>query len=147
MNVYLAGPLFTVAERQFNVELAQAISIQYEHIRFILPQEHAQLIAGTPSFSRDMFEHAIRSVSVCDAMLAILDGADADSGTCVEIGYAGALHKPIVGLRTDLRPSEDNGVNLMISNMCRGFLWMPSTDITTSAIAAKVGSELQRVTA
>jgi nucleoside 2-deoxyribosyltransferase len=36
----------------------------------------------------------------------------------VEIGYAYALKKPIVGVRTDFRASEDRGVNLMVSHAC-----------------------------
>src|SRR4051812_4618105 len=34
-------------------------------------------------------------------VLAVLDGDDVDSGTAAEIGYAAALMRPIVGLRTD----------------------------------------------
>src|SRR4051794_4326359 len=36
-----------------------------------------------------------------DAVLALLDGCDLDSGTCSEIGYAAALTRPISALRTD----------------------------------------------
>ena len=46
-----------------------------------------------------------------------LDGTDVDSGTAAEIGYAAALHKPVVGLRLDLRVTGDNEatiVNLQI---------------------------------
>ena len=46
-------------------------------------------------------------------VLAILDGEDVDSGTAAEIGYAAALGRPIVGLRTDLRPSGDNEATLV----------------------------------
>jgi nucleoside 2-deoxyribosyltransferase len=52
-----------------------------------------------------------------DAVLAILDGSDVDSGTAAEVGYACALGKPIVGLRTDLRRSGENDtvvVNLQV---------------------------------
>jgi nucleoside 2-deoxyribosyltransferase len=54
----------------------------------------------------------------CEGVLAVLDGADVDSGTAAEIGYAGALGKPVVGLRTDLRPGGDNAatpVNLQVA--------------------------------
>ncbi|HEX3873373.1 MAG TPA: nucleoside 2-deoxyribosyltransferase [Solirubrobacteraceae bacterium] len=54
----------------------------------------------------------------CDGVLAVLDGVDVDSGTAAEIGYAGALGKPVVGLRTDLRPGGDNSatpVNLQVA--------------------------------
>jgi nucleoside 2-deoxyribosyltransferase len=54
----------------------------------------------------------------CDGVLAIVDGVDVDSGTAAEIGYAGAIGKPVVGLRTDLRPAGDNPgtpVNLQVA--------------------------------
>jgi nucleoside 2-deoxyribosyltransferase len=52
-----------------------------------------------------------------DAVLAILDGSDVDSGTAAEVGFACALGTPIVGLRTDLRRSGENDsvvVNLQV---------------------------------
>lgn len=44
----------------------------------------------------------------CDAVLAVLDGADVDAGTAAEIGYAYARNKPVVGYRSDFRMSGDN---------------------------------------
>jgi len=50
-------------------------------------------------------EHAIR---MCDFMIAILDGMPEDTGVAAEIGFAYALGKIIIGLRTDFRYSTDN---------------------------------------
>jgi nucleoside 2-deoxyribosyltransferase len=48
--------------------------------------------------------------------LAIVDGADCDSGTAWELGYA-FEKKPIVLLRTDFRKNLDSGsYNLMLSS-------------------------------
>jgi len=55
----------------------------------------------------------------CDGVLAVLDGVDVDSGTAAEIGYARARGKPVVGLRTDLRPGGENPatpVNLQVAH-------------------------------
>lgn len=52
-----------------------------------------------------------------DAVLALLDGTDVDSGVAAEIGYAAALGKPVVGLRLDVRRTGDNegaAVNLQV---------------------------------
>ena len=46
-------------------------------------------------------------------VLAVLDGYDVDSGTAAEIGYAAALEKPIVGMRTDLRVTGDNEATIV----------------------------------
>jgi nucleoside 2-deoxyribosyltransferase len=54
-----------------------------------------------------------------DALLAVLDGVDVDSGTASEIGFAAALGKPIVGLRLDTRQAGDNEgavVNLQVEH-------------------------------
>jgi nucleoside 2-deoxyribosyltransferase len=45
-------------------------------------------------------EEMIRS---CDTVLGVLDGAELDSGTVSEIGFAAALGKTCHGLRTDFR--------------------------------------------
>jgi nucleoside 2-deoxyribosyltransferase len=52
-----------------------------------------------------------------DVVFALLDGADVDSGTAAEIGYAAAVGTPVVGYRTDWRTSGDNeaaAVNLQV---------------------------------
>jgi nucleoside 2-deoxyribosyltransferase len=46
-------------------------------------------------------------------VLAVLDGYDVDSGTAAEIGYAAALGRPVVGLRSDLRITGDNEETLV----------------------------------
>jgi nucleoside 2-deoxyribosyltransferase len=51
------------------------------------------------------------------AVVAVLDGTDVDSGTAAEIGYAFARGKLIVGYRGDFRLSADNEggtVNLQV---------------------------------
>jgi nucleoside 2-deoxyribosyltransferase len=55
-------------------------------------------------------------------LVAILDGADVDSGTAAEIGYAFAGGKLIVGYRGDFRLSADNEgsiVNLQVEYFIR----------------------------
>ena len=55
-------------------------------------------------------------------MVAVLDGADVDSGTAAEIGYAFARGKLIVGYRGDFRLSADNEggtVNLQVEYFIR----------------------------
>lgn len=48
-----------------------------------------------------------------DAVLAILDGTDVDSGVAAEIGFAACLLKPVVGLRLDIRQTGDNEASLV----------------------------------
>jgi nucleoside 2-deoxyribosyltransferase len=62
------------------------------------------------------------AIDRCAALLAVLDGADVDSGTAAEIGYAFAKRKPIIGYRGDFRLAADNEgciVNLQVEYFIR----------------------------
>lgn len=83
-----------------------------------------------------MFRECLAGIRRADCIVANLDGSDADSGTCVELDYALSLGKPIVGFRTDLRASEDNGLNLMVARACTRLLLCPSTRTHIGALAA-----------
>jgi nucleoside 2-deoxyribosyltransferase len=70
-------------------------------------------------------------IDASDAVLAVLDGVDVDSGTAAEIGYAFARGKPILGYRGDFRLSADNEgstVNLQVEY----FIRRSGGDIATS---------------
>lgn len=97
MRIYLAGPLFTTAEQDFNRQLAAEL-LKYNHEVF-LPQ------AKEP---REKTKQAIFAVDVegidwCDVVVGNMDGPDPDSGTCWEVGYAYAKSKAILLYRTDFR--------------------------------------------
>jgi nucleoside 2-deoxyribosyltransferase len=62
------------------------------------------------------------AIDRADAVVAVLDGVDVDSGTAAEIGYAFARGKLIVGYRGDFRLSADNEggtVNLQVEYFIR----------------------------
>ena len=44
---------------------------------------------ASSTFAQRLYDLLIEAIDRCDAVVAILDGAESDSGTCVEIGYAG----------------------------------------------------------
>lgn len=150
MKIYLAGPLFTLAERKFNEVLTNALKIEYPGIRVILPQKKGRELAALKAkklvskkqFLRKMYKYSIFSIEKCDAVVAILDGADADSGTCIELGYAKAIGKRIIGVRTDFRGSEDRGLNLMISGICSRIIMRHSTVTSIKTLAKSIASAL-----
>jgi nucleoside 2-deoxyribosyltransferase len=129
MKLYLAGPLFTLAEQRFNKHLAESLCKSMSGLDVILPQERAKDLLGKPDGLELVFKDCFAMIDACDAVLAILDGPDADSGTCVELGYAWARSKPVVGIRTDFRISEDRGLNLMVSHVCTVLLLLTSEDL------------------
>lgn len=114
MKVYLAGPLFSEAERAFNRKVKDFIESSQPEIEVFLPQT---IPYTTPrQVFRDCFEHLHSSRVV----VAILDGAQADDGTSFECGLAGSiLNMKVIGLRTDTRQTGDTkGYNAMLFEAC-----------------------------
>ena len=142
MMIYLAGPVFTLAERRFNLELAGELERLCPSLQVFLPQRYDKEFQGDPDFSRRMFACLTGALDNCDVVVAVLDGPDADSGTSFEMGYAGGRGKRVIGVRTDFRGGEGQTVNLMLSNACSELLLEPSTTGTPSRLAERIVSVL-----
>jgi nucleoside 2-deoxyribosyltransferase len=142
MKIYFAGPLFSAAEKSFNLNFSESLRQQNPEFQMILPQVEAEKIISLPDFLPRMYQFCLQSIKNCDAVLAILEGADADSGTCIEMGYAFGIGKPIIGVRTDFRSSEDRGLNLMVSNICAKLFWEPGLayDELVKAVAGELSN-------
>jgi nucleoside 2-deoxyribosyltransferase len=97
MKIYLAGPLFSSAERDYNARLAGLL--REMKIEVWLPQESEQQDSMNP---KQIFEEDVRGIDSADMVVANMDGADPDSGTCWECGYA-YRKKPIIVFRSDFR--------------------------------------------
>lgn len=115
MKIYLAGPLFTQAERRWNRELAAVLVKLKPNLHIILPQDmEIEFLGNEPDFTT-IFRRNVESIEISEAVVAILDGSDSDSGTAWECGYAYAKGKPVIGVRTDFRISENGNLNAMLS--------------------------------
>ncbi|HUG28978.1 MAG TPA: nucleoside 2-deoxyribosyltransferase [Candidatus Limnocylindria bacterium] len=101
MKLYFAGPLFTSAERAWNDELATALRDRGHEV--FLPQDQEQGKDASSIFSTD-----VGGIDWADALVAVMDGPDPDSGTAWECGYAYGK-KPILLVRTDLRAQTGSG--------------------------------------
>ena len=78
-------------------------------------------------------------------VLAVVDGADVDSGTAAEIGYAAARGIPVIGLHTDLRATGDNeaaAINLQVEYFITktGGTIVRSLEDAVAEVAARVKS-------
>jgi len=142
MMIYLAGPLFTLAERRFNDKLAGELERLCPSLQVFLPQRYDKEFENAPDFSPKMFACLKGALDNCNIVVAMLDGADADSGTCFEMGYAHGRGKRVIGVRTDFRGSEDHGLNLMLSNACSDLVAEPSTTATIERLAERIVSVL-----
>ena len=142
MMIYLAGPVFTLAERRFNEELAGELERLCPSLQVFLPQRYDKEFQNSPDSSRRMFACLMGALDGCDVVVAVLDGPDADSGTSFEMGYARGRGKRVIGVRTDFRGSEDHGLNLMLSNACSDLVTEPSTTATPERLAERIVSVL-----
>jgi nucleoside 2-deoxyribosyltransferase/predicted secreted protein len=113
-HVYLAAPLFSESERAYNLSITGYLRNNFFEV--YLPQE-----AGDDSHVRNkeeqvqIFSENLKALENADIIVAIIDGADADSGTAWEMGYAYAHGKQVIAVRTDFRRvGMHEQVNLML---------------------------------
>ena len=129
--IYLAGPLFTEAERDWHRKtkrlLLKQASRQGEAVEIIWPYEliTPEEIAVLGVRSRaEIFRRCKTELDRADVLIALLDGTQVDDGTAWEIGYffaTKAAEARIIGIRTDFRragESEHAIVNAMVEMAC-----------------------------
>lgn len=117
--VYIAGPLFTPAERRYLEELAA--EVEAAGFPTYLPHRDGGLASADRRDTRALYDADIRALDRCGAIVAVLNGTDVDSGTAFEIGYGVARGLPVLGLYEDIRVSGPHDFNAMIANGCRVF--------------------------
>jgi nucleoside 2-deoxyribosyltransferase len=145
MRIYFAGPLFTQAERQWNRRIGSRLA-DLGHIVF-LPQEEVQALDTLQADA--IFQVDVRGVRSADVVIAVLDGADPDSGTSFECGLAYGLGIPIVVLRTDFRGGGDAlpgqalaTINLMLSQAATAIVARPDPATTEDDLIADLKKAL-----
>jgi nucleoside 2-deoxyribosyltransferase len=113
MKIFLAAPLFNEAEREFNSRMAE--KLRGKGFEVWLAQETPFIQQGTHKEKKTIYEGDISALSSSDMVVAVLDGMEVDSGVAYEVGYAKALGKPVIGIKTDYRTfSEMEKINLML---------------------------------
>jgi nucleoside 2-deoxyribosyltransferase len=114
MLIYFAGPLFSEAERVFNLRVTERL--ERADYKVFLPQRDG-VERDQPPYDRmtaderrrAMFELDKRKIFESDVFLFVLDGRVPDEGACVELGLAHAhkelrgTRKLLAGLQTDSR--------------------------------------------
>jgi len=118
-KIYIAGPLFSEAEIEYNLRLDNFLTnLEY---KTFLPQRDgyklADLLIGDIQFSTAMdiiFKKDLDEIRNSDIIIFIMDGRVPDEGACLEVGYAYALGKECVGIKTDSRALMHNLDNPLI---------------------------------
>ena len=118
-KAYLAGPLFSDAERSFNELVTDKLA---DSVDVYLPQRDGGLMSDmvrdgvTPHVAAcRVFRWDMDAIHDCDVLIAILDGRAIDEGVAFELGIAFAHSKRCVGLQTDSRRLAAWGNNPMIT--------------------------------
>jgi nucleoside 2-deoxyribosyltransferase len=137
MRIYLASPLgFSEAGNAFYydrlIPLLRRLGHEVLDPWQLTDRQRIEAVAAMPygeerrdawrRLNMEMGRNNQAAIDRCDALLAVLDGTDVDSGTAAEIGYAFAKGKPIVGYRGDFRLAADNEgsiVNLQVEYFIR----------------------------
>lgn len=128
-RLYLAGGLFNAGERLNILHLEQALkALGYE---VIVPMREALQHFNSETGNFDI-AGIVRSCWQAAAdpenlFIGSADGADADSGTCVEYGVAIQANGVAVFYRTDFRTEmiKEVGVNAMLKCAGTRFLYEP----------------------
>ena len=141
MRIYLAGPLFTAAEREWNRRLAACLREAGHDVR--LPQEFPE---NQPPFNPLLiYRKDALEARLADAVVAWLDGPDPDSGTCWEHGYKLGLGGRVLGYTTDLRFQNamdgSHDLNLMVTQSAPILRFSP--DVTPERVADAVHAFLK----
>ena len=111
--IYVAGPLFNTHERWYLERIAERL--ESEGYRTFLPHRDAGLVTLRSTEERlRIFQGDLNALNEADLIVALLTGADHDSGTSAELGYMYALGKPCFGLTDDKRGALNN----IIWGMC-----------------------------
>ena len=139
MRIYLAGPLFSTAEQEFNSRLTSLLRESGHEVW--LPQEEEQ----RDKTATEIFQKDVEGIDWAEVIVANMDGADPDSGTCWECGYA-YKKKPIVVFRTDFRAGDDPKkapYNLMLTESATERLDLAFLE--TKDVAARICEALLRI--
>lgn len=125
VRVYLAGPIFTPQDRGV-MESVEAAAHALGHETYV-PHRRLPVGAAPSNPGREPFAELLKGLESCDAVVAVLDGRDVDPGTCVELGYALAQGRAILGLRSDARRGDErDGINLMAFGACHEVVAVPT---------------------
>lgn len=139
--VYVAGPLFSEADREFLEQMVNTLaeSAGLDPLAdFFLPHRDGGELGKGPK-RRDIVDLDLHNLNSAEVVVALLDGQDVDSGTCIELGYAYAQGKKIFGILTDFRAyytsdPEPHRPNLMVWGVCEkgATLFRKISDLTDS---------------
>jgi len=133
-KIYIAGPMFSEAEKAYNKVITSLL--EGSGYEVFLPQRDVKDVQelldegmNWDQVNQHIFDEDTKGIKGCDIVLLVMDGRVPDDGACVEIGYAHALGKECVGLKTDLRTFMGEYDNSMIVGALRNRIARSTTEL------------------
>jgi nucleoside 2-deoxyribosyltransferase len=140
-RIYLAAPLFTSVDRERNSALAALLSAR--GLQTFLPQDIAPANGPDGLDFGPVFVGCRSGVDAADAVVAIVDGLEVDSGVAWEIGYASAIGKPILCIRTDIRGGDSKAsLNVMLAYSATQLSFVTSFRRTHSMVMMRIAESI-----
>ena len=137
--VYVAAPLFSCAEREFNLKIKAFL--ETVGFQVFLPQLDAGLLSDVAKkgeslneAKKSIFQRDLSAIQEADIILFVLDGRVPDEGACIEAGVGFALGKECIGFQTDTRSQQFGGNNLMVEGVIRNRLYRNFDDLRGALI-------------
>lgn len=135
-KVYIAGPLFSSAELEFNEKMDTYL--QNLGIEMFLPQRDGYLLANliAQKYNKQeavdiIFLKDIEKIKNCNVVLFILDGRVPDEGACVEVGLAYAYDKECIGFKSDSRSLVGDMDNPLLIGVLKGQIAKSFSELET----------------
>ena len=107
MKIYIAAPLFSEAELEFNKKLDKYLtSLGFETF---FPQrdgyklDELMKVMSEKKAEKLIFQKDFEEIEKSDIVVFVMDGRVPDEGACVEVGAAYVLGKECIGIKTDVR--------------------------------------------
>jgi len=99
MKIYIAGPLCEEKNRIFLEKLDKMCkALGFETF---LPHRNAGLYNGNENKIKQISKKDLNEINKCDILIGVLNGIYVGAGTAWEMGYAQAINKKVIGLKTD----------------------------------------------
>ena len=118
--IYFAAPLFSDAEREYNIRVVAEIEQFYP---VFLPQRDGRLISdllrrgiSIRSAFDQICQADLQAIKDCAIVVGVLDGSEINDGVAFELGYAFAMGRRCVALQTDFRRSIFGRNNPMLEH-------------------------------
>lgn len=121
VKAYIAGPLNEGKSRKF-LEGIDKVCTELNFKTF-LPHRDCGLYDGNSKKIKKISGRDLEEIYNCDLVIGVLNGVCVGAGTAWEMGYAQALGKKVIGLKTDRKREESiSDISVIIAG-CVKIVW------------------------